>query len=397
MHNIIIIFKHIVYLIDSNNGQYSLKICKNILKILSIMSYIVYYHKIFQTIQQINKCMTNISRVKWIQNQINGRSEPFDSNKDLKYIFLIKDKKEMQSIIDDTDDLRTMLERKIYENQALTTEIARLKDNQRRDSPDFSKEKDNQIRRNEKEIHERDTIIIKLKRDVEALQRKLKKKEEDLNRQYQIQIEDLQIQQQNDFSDWQTERHNLKKKIEELEQAVSFKNDENLLLVNELQLNNEQLQEMQNHQKLSVELRVKDVKEQMQNNINQLTNQIKQLEDAYGRMKNSQDNNLGEIESILVNKNQLTLKLNDLQATNQHLVVENEGLKQTLLVFQKQRDQDEFHYEELKKKENLHIKRYYETLLEQVERENRSLRVLVEQKNKEIEEVWNTANHSKRF
>lgn len=28
-------------------------------------------------------------------------------------------------------------------------------------------------------------------------------------------------------------------------------------------------------------------------------------------MKNSQDNNLGEIESILVNKNQLTLKLND--------------------------------------------------------------------------------------
>ena len=39
--------------------------------------------------------MTNISRVKWIQNQINGRSEPFDSNKDLKYIFLIKDKKEM--------------------------------------------------------------------------------------------------------------------------------------------------------------------------------------------------------------------------------------------------------------------------------------------------------------
>lgn len=35
-------------------------------------------------------------------------------------------------------------------------------------------------------------------------------------------------------------------------------------------------------------------------------------------------------------------------------------------------------FEDQKKKETLHLKRYYETLLEQVERENRSLRMLLE-------------------
>lgn len=46
-------------------------------------------------------------------------------------------------------------------------------------------------------------------------------------------------------------------------------------------------------------------------------------------------------------------------------------------------------YEDQKKKESLHIKRYYETLLEQVEKENRSLRLLLEQKGRELDDLWN--------
>ncbi|CAD8060980.1 unnamed protein product [Paramecium sonneborni] len=314
--------------------------------------------------------------------------------------------KELQQLMDETDDMRINLEKKIMENQQLVIENSRLKERlQNIDIPDktFSnrmfddqdiKEKEFIIQRLEQEILDKDNQILKFKREIESINRRSKLKEEELHRQYQAKLEDLQILYKNDTSDSQQEKFHLTKKLADMEQILNYRTEENQLLVNELNLKNEQIIELNNHNKLLVELKNKEFKDSQITYQISTQQQIKQMEEAIAQYKRSQESNLSEIEQLLQFKQQITLKINDLSSTNQHLLIENESLKSTLLLFQKQKDQDDFMYEDQKKKESLHIKRYYETLLEQVEKENRSLRLLLEQKSRELDDLW---NQSKRF
>ncbi|CAD8042998.1 unnamed protein product [Paramecium primaurelia] len=314
--------------------------------------------------------------------------------------------KELQQMMEETDDMRNTLEKKIMENQQLSIENSRLKDrlfnidipekvfsNKLFDDHDI-KEKELIIQKLEQEIIDKDNQILKYKREIESINRRSKLKEEELHRQYQAKLEDLQILYKNDASDNQQEKFQLTKKMADMEQILTYRTEENQLLINELNLKNEQIVELNNHNKLLVELKNKEFKDTSIQYQISTQQQIKQMEEAIAQYKRSQESNLSEIEQLLQFKQQMTLKINDLSSTNQHLIIENESLKSTLLLFQKQKDQDDYMYEDQKKKESLHIKRYYETLLEQVEKENRSLRLLLEQKSRELDDMW---NQNKRF
>ncbi|CAK85159.1 unnamed protein product (macronuclear) [Paramecium tetraurelia] len=285
------------------------------------------------------------------------------------------------------------------ENQQLSIENSRLKERLLNvDIPDkgFSnkffddheiKDKEFIIQKLEQEIIDKDNQILKFKREIESINRRSKLKEEELHRQYQAKLEDLQILYKNDSSDNQQEKFQLTKKLADMEQIVTYRTEENQLLINELNLKNEQIVELNNHNKLLVELKNKEFKDSQINYQISIQQQLKQMEEALAQYKRSQESNLSEIEQLLQFKQSMTLKINDLSSTNQHLIIENESLKSTLLLFQKQKDQDDYMYEDQKKKETLHIKRYYETLLEQVEKENRSLRLLLEQKSRELDDL----------
>ncbi|CAD8139404.1 unnamed protein product [Paramecium octaurelia] len=307
--------------------------------------------------------------------------------------------KELQQLMEESDDMRNTLEKKIMENQQLSIENSRLKERLfNMDIPDkgFSnkllddheiKEKEFIIQKLEQEIIDKDNQILKFKREIESINRRSKLKEDELHRQYQAKLEDLQILYKNDSSDNQQEKFQLTKKLADMEQIVTYRTEENQLLINELNLKNEQIVELNNHNKLLVELKNKEFKDsQIQYQIS-TQQQLKQMEEALAQYKRSQESNLSEIEQLLQFKQSMTLKINDLSSTNQHLLIENESLKSTLLLFQKQKDQDDYMYEDQKKKETLHLKRYYETLLEQVEKENRSLRLLLEQKSRELDDL----------